>query len=75
MRGEAGTSGIEYAMIVALIAVVVVVAAGRLGPGISSRLTEPFARDGATTTTVTVLGETLTREECSGREHAHKGCK
>lgn len=70
---ETGASGIEYAMIVALIAAVVVISAATIGPQVSDNLTGGFG-DGATTTSATVLGATLTKD-CVGKAHAHQGCK
>jgi Flp pilus assembly pilin Flp len=78
-RNETGASLVEYAMIVALVTVVLVTVVRTLGPPVTDRFNQP----------VTVLGETKEKPgenpeekpeetpdlDCVGKDHAHKGCK
>jgi Flp pilus assembly pilin Flp len=74
MTHERGASAVEYCLLLGLIALLAIGAVRTIGPEVSDLLTHPG--DTVTTTTVTVLGETLTRDDdCEGRDHAHQGCK
>ena len=72
---QRGAARLEYGMILALIAVVLVVVVSQFGPTVSRNLSGPIIDGESVTTTVTVLGVTEERPDCVGRDHAHQGCR
>jgi len=72
---QRGATRIEYGMILALMAAVLVVLVSRLGPAVSRDLSQPILGGDSVPTTVTVLGVSEERPDCVGSDHAHQGCR